>query len=147
MLIKDEDIKKFFLKVIGEKPNTSEMINSSYFFKAKESKEIKLHQDNAYFNLDSGERCLTFYIPIHAQSRNNGTIFYFKGSHKINLIEHVPEGNLGTSMCLKNDLALKNLKDFEVLEYLELKPGDVVVHNALVVHGTLANQKGLNVKL
>ena len=87
-----------------------------------------------------------FLYPIHAQSRNNGTIFYFKGSHKINLIEHVPEGNLGTSMCLKNDLALKNLKDFEV-EYLELKPGDVVVHNALVVHGTLANQKGLNVKL
>ena len=44
-------------------------------------------------------------------------------------------------MCLKNDLSIKNLKNYQV-EYLELKPGDVVVHNALVVHGTLANPKG-----
>ena len=140
-LIKHKDIKKFFLKVLEEKPNTSEIINSSYFFKTKESKEIKLHQDNAYFNLNSGLDCLTFYIPVHSQSRNNGTIFYFKGSHKINLLDHVPEGNLGTSMCLKNNLDIKNLKNYQI-EYLDLHPGDIVVHNALVVHGTLPNPKG-----
>jgi hypothetical protein len=140
-LINHADIKNFFLKTIGEIPNTSEMINSSYFFKTKESKEIKLHQDNAYFNLISGLDCLTFYIPIHSQSRKNGTIFYFQGSHKIDLLDHVPEGNLGTSMCLKNDIALKKLKNFKI-EYLELKPGDIVIHNAQVVHGTLGNPKG-----
>ena len=120
----DDDIKNFFYKVIGEEPDLTRMINSSYFFKVKESKEIKLHQDNAYFNLNSGINCLTFYIPVHYQSRKCGTIFYFKGSHKVNLLEHEPLGNLGTSMCLKKNNYLKKIIDFKI-KNLELNPGDV----------------------
>jgi len=136
-LYNSPEISELYYKLIGNEPNKNEQINSSYFFKANESKEIKIHQDNAYFNLYSGIDCLTFYIPIHNQSKKRGTIFYFAGSHLLGDLEHVPNGNIGASMCL-----LKNsfLKDFKI-KYLNLEPGDVVVHNALVVHGTLPNPK------
>ena len=140
LIYQNKEIRKFFSHVIGENSDSSKMINSSYFFKAKESKDIKLHQDNAYFNLVSGINCLTFYIPIHSQSKKKGTIFYFRGSHLINMLEHIPEGNLGASMCLKNNKKLKKLRKYYV-DYLDLQPGDISVHNALVVHGTLPNPK------
>lgn len=136
-LYNSAEIRKLYYKLIGNLPNKNEKINSSYFFKANESKEIKIHQDNAYFNLYSGIDCLTFYIPIHYQSKSRGTIFYFSGSHLLGDIEHVPNGNIGASMCI-----LKNpfLKDYKI-NYLNLEPGDIVIHNALVVHGTLPNPK------
>ena len=132
-------IESLYLDLIGNYPNNKNKINSSYFFKSKQSKEIKIHQDNAYFNLFNGIDCLTFYIPVHYQSKSNGTIFYYSGSHLLEDIEHVPEGNLGASMCLSKN---KSLKKFEI-KYLELQPGDVVIHNAWVVHGTLANPKSV----
>ena len=134
-------LRKIYKLLIGEEPNTNEQINSSYFFKSKYSKDIKPHQDNAYFNLISGINCLTFYIPIHKQTRNNGTIYYFSGSHKLGDLEHEPKGNLGASMCLKKTKKIKKLSKYKI-EYLNLKPGDVVIHNALIVHGTLPNPKG-----
>ena len=69
-LYNSPDIRELYYKLIGNLPNKNEKINSSYFFKANESKEIKIHQDNAYFNLYSGIDCLTFYIPIHYQSKS-----------------------------------------------------------------------------
>ncbi len=128
----------FFEYALGKKPNINDRINSSYFFKSRQSQEIKLHQDNAYFNLEDGINCLTFYIPVHKQNKKYGTIFYFSGSHLLGDLDHVPEGNIGASMCLENLKDLKNLRKHKVI-YLDLAPGDIVVHNALVVHGTLGN--------
>ena len=142
-LYNSKEIKDFFYNVLGEEPNCDVTINSSYFFKAKESKEIKLHQDNAYFNLISGINCLTFYVPIHYQSKNSGTIFYFRGSHLLGMLKHVPEGNLGASMCIDKNKSLKKLCHMKI-DYPELYPGDIAVHNALVIHGTLPNPKNIN---
>ena len=138
VLYENKHFQNFFEYSLGTKPNLNSKINSSYFFKSKESKEIKLHQDNAYFNLENGVKCLTFYIPVHKQNKKYGTIFYFSGSHILGDLEHVPKGNLGASMCLENLKHLKNLRNHKVI-YLDLSPGDIVVHNALVVHGTLGN--------
>ena len=137
-LYENKQFLDFFEYALGNKPDSNKKINSSYFFKSKESKDIKLHQDNAYFNLKNGKSCLTFYIPVHKQNKKYGTIFYFSGSHKFGDLNHIPEGNIGASMCLENLKNLKNLKNHKVT-YLDLEPGDVVVHNGLVVHGTLGN--------
>ena len=139
-LYENKNFLNFFEYALGIKPNMNSKINSSYFFKSKLSKEIKLHQDNAYFNLEKGKDCLTFYIPVHKQSKKNGTIFYFAGSHEIGDLSHCAEGNIGASMCLKSSKNLKELKNHKVF-YLDLKPGDIVVHNALVIHGTLGNPR------
>lgn len=137
-LYKNRNFIDFYRFVLNSKVNEKEKINSSYFFKAKESKEIKIHQDNAYFNMLSGINCLTFYIPVHEQSKKSGTIFYYAGSHLLGQLRHIPEGNLGASMCLDKTLELRKLRNFNI-EYVNLSPGDIVVHNALVVHGTLSN--------
>ncbi len=136
----NKQISDFYFDVIGENASFATMINSSYFFKAKESKDIRIHQDNAYFNLNCGINCLTFYIPIHHHSKSRGTIFYYRGSHLLGSLKHVPEGNIGASMCLDmNKDPWKSSK--KKVDYPELFPGDLVVHNALVVHGTLPNPK------
>ena len=138
-LYKSKEIRKLYYYLQETLPDQKEEINSSYFFKSKESKEIKIHQDNAYFNFVSGIDCLTFYIPVHYQSKTKGTIFYFSGSHSLGDLDHETKGNLGASMCLKTNSALKNFN----IEYLTLNPGDMVLHNGLVVHGTLGNKRSL----
>ncbi len=140
-LYQNENLKKIFFLLLDNLPDKQQMINSSYFYKSKFSKDIKPHQDNAYFSLKSGINCLTFYIPIHAQSKRNGTIYYFAGSHELGFLEHEPKGNIGASMCLKKTNKLKKLFNYGI-KYISLKPGDVVIHNALVVHGTLPNPLG-----
>ena len=137
-LYNDKSIRLIYEKLMNSKSNFEKEINSSYFFKRKESGSIKLHQDNAYFNLENGKDALTFYIPIHYQSKNRGTIFYYSGSHQMGDLVHVPEGNLGASMCIEKNKNLKILSNYKI-DYLELYPGDIVLHNALVVHGTLPN--------
>ena len=141
-LYENNEISMLFEKIIGTKPNSNLRINSSYFFKKKESGSIKLHQDNAYFNLIDGNEALTFYVPIHYQSRKVGTIYYYSGSHNLGFLNHVPNGNLGASMCLEGVDNLGLLKKYKI-DYLELQPGDLVAHNALVVHGTLPNPKDI----
>ena len=141
-LYESEKIKSFYKDLMGTKCDQEKKINSSYFFKQKISGNIKLHQDNAYFNLVNGLDALTFYVPVHYQSRAIGTIFYYEGSHQLGDLKHVPEGNIGASMCLEKNKSLKKLSKYKI-DYLELEPGDCVLHNALVVHGTLPNPKNI----
>ena len=141
-LYRNRNFLDFYKFALNSEINKNEKINSSYFFKAEESKEIKIHQDNAYFNLLSGIDCLTFYIPVHRQNKKSGTIFYYSGSHSLGQLRHLPEGNLGASMCLDKTLELRKLRNFKI-EYINLYPGDLVVHNAYVVHGTLPNPKNV----
>ena len=141
-LYENNEISILFEKLIGKRPNSNLRINSSYFFKKKDSGSIKIHQDNAYFNLIDGTEVLTFYVPIHYQSRKIGTIYYYSGSHNLGFLNHLPQGNLGASMCLGGGYNLKSLKNYRI-DYLDLKPGDLVAHNALVVHGTLPNPKDI----
>lgn len=139
-LIKSNLITDKFSYLLDAQPRGDWQNNSSYFFKNRQSRDIRPHQDNAYFNLVDGSQCLTFYCPVNEQCRLNGGIYYFLGTGKINSLPHVPEGNLGASMCL-NAQALKSLSKLKVF-YPDLKVGDVVVHNANVVHGTLPNGRG-----
>ncbi len=141
-LYESEKIQRFYKELMGTNCDQEKKINSSYFFKQKISGNIKIHQDNAYFNLTNGLHALTFYIPVHYQSRSIGTIFYYEGSHQLGDLAHVPEGNIGASMCLEKNNSLKKLSKYKI-DYLELKPGDCVLHNALVVHGTLPNPKNI----
>ena len=49
-LYKSSDLRDIYNKLTGKRSDSNNMINSSYFFKQKESGRIKIHQDNAYFN-------------------------------------------------------------------------------------------------
>ena len=60
----------------------------------------KIHQDNAFFNLNNAE-ALNLLGCIDKSDKENGGLFYYKGSSKLGLFNHIPEGNLGASMTIK----------------------------------------------
>jgi len=113
--------------------------NSSYFAKpAKIGLATKAHQDNAFFCMQPPD-IATFWLPIDVANKANGALYYFPKSDSLGNLQHYPQGNLGASMCIDND-TLSLVEDrFEKI-YIDLNPGDVVIHNALIVHGSDANE-------
>ena len=98
----------------------------------------KIHQDNAFFNLNNAE-ALTCWVAIDKSDKDNGGLFYYKGSSKLGLFNHIPEGNLGASMTIKKTEKFKNaIKKFKKI-FIDVCPGDCVIHDALVVHGSKSN--------
>lgn len=112
--------------------------NSSYFAKPKfQGLETKPHQDNAFFCMEPAN-VVTCWMPITFANKKNGCLYYFAASHILGNLKHIPEGNLGASMCLTNN-SLKKVKNKFKKIYIELKLGDCVIHNSLVCHGSDAN--------
>ena len=80
------------------------------------------------------------YVALESQNLDNGCIRIFPGSHK--------EGILPMEDAVNEHFSHKRRVPFETLEYLhkkygvkkcELEPGDVLIFNHLVVHGSSSN--------
>ncbi|MAM05816.1 MAG: hypothetical protein CMD06_07690 [Flavobacteriales bacterium] len=120
------------------------IFNSSLFAKPKNiGLSTKIHQDNAFFNLNNAE-ALTCWVALDKSDKENGGLFYYKGSSKLGLFNHIPEGNLGASMTIKKtDKFKREIKKFKKI-FIDVKPGDCVIHDALVVHGSESNASSKN---
>ena len=141
MLLKIPQIKKFAEEVFGEL--SKKHFNSSYFAKPKkQGLETKPHQDNAFFCMDPPQ-VATFWMPITFANKKNGCLYYYPKSHTFGNIKHKPEGNLGASMTIPEKF-IKKVKKKYVKKYIELKLGDCVIHNSLVVHGSDANVSNID---
>tara|TARA_Y100000748_G_C15501120_1_gene490145 strand:+ start:955 stop:1707 length:753 start_codon:yes stop_codon:yes gene_type:complete len=140
-------IKKCQLKdIISERYGSASkrIFNASLFAKPKtHGLQTKIHQDNAFFNLEKGE-ALTCWVALDASNKKNGSLFYYKGSSALGLQKHIPEGNLGASMTIEQDTKfLKKIKKYKKI-YIDIKPGDCVIHDALVIHGSDNNTSSTN---
>ena len=106
-------ITKVFKKIFGEP--SKKWFNASYFVKPKKDGiATKAHQDNAFFNLRPCE-AFTCWIPTVNLTGKNSSLYYYLGSNKEGLQKHIPEGNVGASLCVaKNNLKKikKNIKKF-----------------------------------
>ena len=109
--------------------------NASYFAKPEHvGLETLSHQDMAFFNLKKS--CiLTFWIAIDPSNKENGGIFYLKENRRSELIEHFARGNLGASMCISE----ANI-DTSNIYCPEVNPGDCIIHDPYVVHGSYPNR-------
>jgi phytanoyl-CoA hydroxylase len=117
--------------------------NSSYFAKPKlQGLETRAHQDNAFFCMEPAD-VLTCWLPVSFARKENGCLYYYRGSHRLGNLEHVPEGELGASMCIPDALLAQTAKKFRKI-YIELELGDCVIHNALVIHGSEENKSNHN---
>jgi ectoine hydroxylase-related dioxygenase (phytanoyl-CoA dioxygenase family) len=117
--------------------------NSSYFLKPKEvGIATKAHQDNAFFNLNPCE-AFTVWIPTESVTKKNSPLYFYVGSQKEGSLPHDPDGNLGASMCLSKNIINKIKKKYKK-RYIELKKGDCIIHNPLVVHGSKKNRSQVN---
>tara|TARA_B000000532_G_C18868847_1_gene407497 strand:+ start:282 stop:1091 length:810 start_codon:yes stop_codon:yes gene_type:complete len=136
-LMSTKKISNFFKSIFSE--IKSSKFNSSYFAKPKyQGLETKPHQDNAFFCMEPAE-IATCWMPLTFSNKNNGCLYYYEKSHNSGNLNHVPMGNLGASMCLDEEELQKVEKKFKKV-FVELKLGDCIIHNALVVHGSEANK-------
>tara|TARA_Y100001978_G_C23647305_1_gene411486 strand:- start:279 stop:1037 length:759 start_codon:yes stop_codon:yes gene_type:complete len=86
------------------------------------------HQDNAYWCHD-GNGGLTLWLSLDKAGEFNSMMKYALNSSK-DLVEHITSSNTpGSSLIIPES----KLKDYE-WHQPELSPGDIAIHNGLVVH-------------
>ena len=117
--------------------------NSSYFAKPKlKGYETKPHQDNAFFCFNPIE-AFTCWIPLDKVTEENGPVYYLVKSFEEGILPHTLNGNLGASQCIDNDTFSKMKKKYK-LESTILNPGDCLIHNPIIIHGSMSNKSDKN---
>jgi len=91
------------------------------------------HQDGFYFCLDPNV-AVTVWIPLDRVDRDNGTLCYVRGSHRLGVLPHRATAVLGFSQGLIPDPATLGEP---VL--CPAAPGDVLVHHSLTIHSAGGN--------
>jgi len=130
-------IKKIVSMILGKKTKT---FGAEYFAKpAKTGIEAMVHQDNYYWCFGNGQG-ITIWIALSKADKKNGGIFYYPGTHKLGVLDHVISNKPGTSQTLKD---LKKLKNFKKV-YPKLNIGDCVVHDSIVIHGSNKNLSNIS---
>tara|TARA_X000001036_G_scaffold179967_1_gene170382 strand:- start:10334 stop:11068 length:735 start_codon:yes stop_codon:yes gene_type:complete len=94
-----------------------------------------IHQDNHYWHLIN-DKGITLWIALDNSNKKNGAVFYFNGSHKLGLLEHKLSKVTGLSQELKYKDILKYFKKTTP----ELKAGDALIHNCMIIHGSNSNK-------
>jgi ectoine hydroxylase-related dioxygenase (phytanoyl-CoA dioxygenase family) len=107
------------------------------------------HQDHAYYDPGMRQRCVTFWVPLHDATAENGCMWFIPGSHRGKLLDHHPINGdpkvHGLEIC---DAAfarsyptdLRNLADGVVR--CPIKAGDCTIHHPMTIHGTGPNLTG-----
>ena len=104
------------------------------------STRTAFHQDWGYFHVD-GAQVASFWTAAEPVAKENGSMGYVRGSHLWDL--HSP--NAFISQMTSGDHGLPALPDIEGHEsdydivYFDVEPGDVIVHNYRVAHGSRGN--------
>jgi len=129
---KNLDLAKFFLD------STPEFRKCEIFAKpAKIGMPAPPHQDNYLWAINNNNG-ITFWIALDKSNKNNGGLYYLKSSHKLGLLKHENSYMPGTSQKIPEKLLKKKsyLRKFTP----KLKPGDMLIHHCLIVHGSNANK-------
>lgn len=134
-------IQEVFHGIFG--PSEKKWFNSSYFLKPKKvGIATKAHQDNAFFNLNPCE-AFTCWIPTDSVTKQNSSLYYYSGSNKGGLLPHKPQGNLGASLCIPQKYINRVRKKYKK-HYVQVKKGDCIIHNPLVIHGSESNRSSID---
>ena len=102
------------------------------------------HQDLSYFHLGGDTGCV-FWIPLDKVRRGSGTMGYVPGSHRwgqtykpnVFVSELAFPGSEGPDLPSVD----ANPEAYGV-QYVEVDPGDVIVHHFLTIHGAEGNRSG-----
>ncbi|MGI9613189.1 MAG: phytanoyl-CoA dioxygenase family protein [Acidimicrobiales bacterium] len=98
------------------------------------------HQDQGYFHVD-GEQVASFWTAAEPVAKENGGMGYVRGSHRWAM--HAP--NVFVGQAVMDDKGLPTLPDIEGNEddydivYFDVEPGDVIVHDYRLAHGSRGN--------
>ena len=125
-------VSKIAQKLLNKKP---ELRASELFIKKKGSgKPTPLHQDAYYWNVKNNQG-LTIWVALTDSNKKNGSVFYFDSSHKYGVFKHKSSFVKGSSQKIMNEKFLKKFNKSTP----NVKKGDIIVHNSLLVHGSFKN--------
>ncbi len=133
-LSKKEKLKKIVNNILNTKKTI--VRNLEFFLKPKKTGQSSpFHQDNYFWNIKKAE-ALNVWIACSNSNKNNGGICYLEKSHKKGLLKHELSYKKGTSQKITS----KELKKIKYKKkYLNLKPGDCIIHHPEVIHGSAKN--------
>jgi len=147
---KEDEIFAAFAKISPLPSIVAELMSSEKVYLYEDSVLIKepgtaertaFHQDLGYFHIE-GENICTVWAPLDDVDYETGGVVYLRSSHKSNKVFKpnwfvVNESLPGTE---GNDLPDIEISD-EKLDLIQFntKPGDLVVHHALTLHGAGGN--------
>lgn len=105
------------------------------------------HQDLAYWPL-RGSQIVSIWIPFDAVTHETGAVVYVKGSHRWGKLFRPVGFRPGTQFDrMYREVALEELPDIgararagedQLLQW-DVRPGDVIVHHPLIIHGAGGN--------
>ena len=139
-----------FAKISPLPSIVAELMNSKKVYLYEDSVLIKepdtaeetvFHQDLGYFHLE-GESICTVWVPLDHVDHETGSVVYLRSSHKN---KKVFKPNWFVVNEPLPDTKGKDLPNIEIddkkldLVRFDTKPGDLVVHHALTLHGAGAN--------
>tara|TARA_B100001175_G_C19507910_1_gene641964 strand:- start:2697 stop:3464 length:768 start_codon:yes stop_codon:yes gene_type:complete len=105
---------------------------------AKSGMASPMHQDNFLWAIKNNNG-LTFWIALDHSNKKNGGLSYLAGSHKLGLLNHENSYMAGTSQKVKMKILKSKCKKLKKITP-NLKPGDMLVHHCLIIHGSSANK-------
>jgi ectoine hydroxylase-related dioxygenase (phytanoyl-CoA dioxygenase family) len=99
------------------------------------SYEFPYHQDNAYQFWEPPE-AVAVTLALDESTHENGAIVCLQGSHVLGVLPHQPSGVLGASLSLVEAPEIERYPEVPLC----LRPGDLALHHANVIHRTGANR-------
>jgi ectoine hydroxylase-related dioxygenase (phytanoyl-CoA dioxygenase family) len=139
-----------FAKISPLPSIVAELMNSKKVYLYEDSVLIKepgtaertaFHQDLGYFHLE-GESICTVWTPLDDVDSETGGVVYLRSSHKNKKVFKPNWFVVNESLPGTEGKDLPNIKiDDEKLDLIrfDTKPGDLVVHHALTLHGAGSN--------
>lgn len=109
---------------------------------AKTGMAAPIHQDNFYWNVKN-KKALNLWLSFNHVSKKNGGVFYFRGSHKIGLLNHINSYEKGSSKKISDKQLKKVLGKYKIYTP-SLNPGDLLIHHCEVVHGSNRNNSDID---
>lgn len=129
---KNLELANFFLD------STPEFRKCEIFAKpAKVGMPSPPHQDNYLWAIKNNNG-ITFWIALDESNKTNGGLYYIKSSHKLGLLKHENSYMPGTSQKIPDKFLKKKNRLIKFTP--TLKPGDMLIHHCLTVHGSNANK-------
>ena len=116
------------------------------FVKAPHTRQkTAFHQDLAYFQIE-GEQCVIVWIPLDAADDGSGVMQYIRGSHRWGETfapnAFVSRTSFPSSPHPKCPDIEGNLAAYDIVSF-QVKPGDVIIHHVMTVHGAGGNRSDL----
>ena len=103
--------------------------------KANDSRFVSWHQDSAYYGLDPHEE-VTVWVALTESRRENGCLRVIPGTHRGPNLKH--DETYDPQNLLARGQTIRGLNDSDAVD-LELEAGQISIHQARTVHGSLGN--------